>query len=92
MKEQLTQRLQELKTEFEAGQKVLTELEAKQASVRDMLLRLSGAIQVLEEELAKAEQINGSSKELVYVPEVSGASCHNTGETRKCPGTLEQLC
>lgn len=71
MKEQLTQRLQELKTEFEAGQKVLTELEAKQASVRDMLLRLSGAIQVLEEELAKAEQINGSSKELVgNVPEI----------------------
>lgn len=56
MKQQLEQRLQELKTEFESGQKVLTELEAKQANLQNTLLRIQGAIQVLEEELAKVKQ------------------------------------
>lgn len=55
MKQQLQQRLQELKSEYESGQKVLAELEAKQTHVRDTLLRIAGAIQVLEEELTKAE-------------------------------------
>ena len=56
MRQQLEQRLQQLKTEFESGQKVLTELEAKQASIQSTLLRIQGAIQVLEEELAKANE------------------------------------
>jgi len=60
MREQLEQRLKVLKAEFEAGQKMLTELEAKQASLRETLMRINGAIQVIEEELAKA---NGSSSE-----------------------------
>jgi predicted nuclease with TOPRIM domain len=51
MKEQLKQRLNGLKTEFESGQKMLADLEAKQANLRDTLLRISGAIQVLEEML-----------------------------------------
>ena len=55
MKEPLKRRLAELKAEFGTGRKVLDELEAKQANTRDNLLRISGAIQVLEEELAKAE-------------------------------------
>lgn len=55
MKQQLQQRLQELKSEYEAGKKIAAELEAKQANLRDTLLRIAGAIQVLEEELAKAE-------------------------------------
>ena len=55
MKEQLEKRLEELKTEFESGQKVLAELEAKQANLRETLLRISGAIQVIEEELEKTE-------------------------------------
>lgn len=42
-------RLLELKREFEAGQKLLRELEAKQIEVRDTLLRIGGAVQVLEE-------------------------------------------
>jgi predicted nuclease with TOPRIM domain len=55
MKEQIRQRLQELQTEFESGQAVMAELEAKQANLRDTLLRISGAIQVLKEELTKVE-------------------------------------
>lgn len=51
MREQLEQRLTQLKAEFEAGQKMLAELEAKQRTLRETMLRISGAIQVLEEEL-----------------------------------------
>ena len=54
MQEQLQQRLLALKAEFDAGQRMLAELEAKQTTLRETLLRISGAIQVLEEELAKA--------------------------------------
>jgi len=59
MKEQLEQRLLELKAEFESGQKMLAELEARQANLRDSLLRISGAIQVLEEELGKYKEESG---------------------------------
>ncbi|NEO94720.1 MAG: hypothetical protein F6K56_32835 [Moorea sp. SIO3G5] len=54
MKEKLEQRLQSLKSEYEAGQKMLAELEAKQANLRETLLRISGAIQVIEETLGEA--------------------------------------
>ena len=52
MRTQLEQRLQALKAEFEAGQKMLADLEARQAQLRETLLRISGAMQVLEELLA----------------------------------------
>ena len=51
MEEQLQKRLEELKKDFEIGQARLKELETEQAYVRETLLRISGAIQVLEEEL-----------------------------------------
>ncbi|NEQ10529.1 MAG: hypothetical protein F6K37_32805 [Moorea sp. SIO4E2] len=60
MKEQLQKRLTQLKAEFESGQKVLADLEVKQANVRETLLRIQGAIQVLEEELTKN---NGAASE-----------------------------
>ena len=48
---------------------MMAELEAKQANLQETLLRLSGAIQVLEEELAKStpppdgvEQPEGESR------------------------------
>jgi hypothetical protein len=47
-------RLKQLKAEFEAGKRELADLERKEASVRDTLKRLSGAIEVLEEELKAA--------------------------------------
>ncbi|NEP50615.1 MAG: hypothetical protein F6K65_18125 [Moorea sp. SIO3C2] len=57
MKEKLEQRLQSLKSEYEAGQKMLAELEVKQANLRETLLRISGAIQVLEETLGEGTDI-----------------------------------
>jgi hypothetical protein len=55
VKHRLEQRLQELKREFDAGQKALAELERQQSDLRDTLLRISGAAQVLEEELQRAD-------------------------------------
>ena len=53
MEEKLQRRLEELKKEFEAGQGRLRELEAEQGYIRETLLRISGAIQVLEEALER---------------------------------------
>ncbi len=53
MRDHLNERLQQLRSEFESGQKVLRDLEARQQEVRDTLLRIGGAIQVLEEVLRR---------------------------------------
>jgi septal ring factor EnvC (AmiA/AmiB activator) len=55
MREQLKARLQSLKSEFTVGQQKLAELEAQETNLRNTLLRISGAIQVLEELLAAAQ-------------------------------------
>jgi hypothetical protein len=52
MRNQLEERLRALKAEFESGQRMLADLESREASLRETLLRISGAIQVLEELLA----------------------------------------
>jgi chromosome segregation ATPase len=57
MREQLQQRLASLRAEYESGQRALTDLERKLAALRDTVLRISGAIQVLEEELAAPEPV-----------------------------------
>lgn len=49
MKEQIEERLNHLRAEFAAGQEILAELERRRENVRQRLLRMSGAIQVLEE-------------------------------------------
>ncbi len=54
MQEQIQARLADLKKQFEAGQAQMQELERQQAYLRETMLRISGAIQVLEELLAAA--------------------------------------
>lgn len=49
MHQQLQPRLDVLRKELELGQQRLQELAAEQGRVRDTMLRISGAIQVLEE-------------------------------------------
>ena len=61
MKQQLEQRLKELRAEYESGQKALAELENKQTALRSTLLRINNAIQILEEELSK-ENIREENK------------------------------
>jgi ABC-type transporter Mla subunit MlaD len=61
MREQMEQRLQELRSEFESGQKLLAELDAKQTHLRSSLLRISGAMQVLEELLSQEASVHQPS-------------------------------
>jgi prefoldin subunit 5 len=45
----IRQRLHELREEFRAGQEQLEQLETRQRGLRESLLRIGGAIRVLEE-------------------------------------------
>jgi hypothetical protein len=54
LRAQLEQRLAALHAELAAGRRLLADLQARQAEVVDTLLRIDGAISVLEEELAAA--------------------------------------
>ncbi len=56
MREQMQARLATLKQEFETGQARHQELDRQQMSLRETLLRISGAIQVLEELLARSTE------------------------------------
>lgn len=56
MKEQIKERIEQLKAEYESGQKMLADLEIQESNLRSTMLRIIGAIQVLEELLAKAEE------------------------------------
>jgi prefoldin subunit 5 len=49
MDEQIEGRLAELRDELRKGEEMLAELQQRQAALRDTLLRIHGAIQVLEE-------------------------------------------
>lgn len=61
MKEQLLIRLEQLKQEFAKGQERLNLLEKEAQETRNAMLRISGAIQVLEEEVGK-EDTKGMSE------------------------------
>ncbi len=64
IKKQLERCLGELRTEYEAGEKAMAELEARQADFRQTLLRISGAIQVLVEELEKVTSTASGATDL----------------------------
>ncbi|MBY0429757.1 MAG: hypothetical protein K2Q10_01045 [Rhodospirillales bacterium] len=64
MKKNLEARLQELKREFEVGTNNLAAIEAQRTSLRETLLRISGAVQVLEEELAREREAALSPQEV----------------------------
>ena len=55
MREQLQARLEALKKEFERGQTELQKVERQRTYLHETVLRISGAIQVLEELLAKEQ-------------------------------------
>lgn len=60
MRERLEKRLNELKAELEAGEKLLADITSKQGSLQGSLLRISGAIQVLQEVLASGGEAPAS--------------------------------
>lgn len=64
IREQILARLEEPKKEFETGQAELDKVENQRTYLREKMLQISGAIQVLQELLAEGqsvEQQNGSS-------------------------------
>lgn len=75
LEHQLEDRLRSLKSEYAAGQQMLLDLEAKQVDLQHMLLRISGAIQVLEEERQKFVEINDRYREQVEHPEIPEVLC-----------------
>lgn len=72
MKEKLEKRLESLKGEYEAGKKMLADLEAKEDSLRETLLRISGAIQVLEEMLGNIEENDNNNEPEPLEPSEEG--------------------
>lgn len=62
MRENAATRLDALRKEYETGQEMLAELDARQLDLRQTLLRITGAIQVLEELLEEASP-NGATTE-----------------------------
>lgn len=58
MKEQLEKRIMEFKGELEAGQKMLEELDMRRTSLGQTILRISGAIQALEELIPQEKNAN----------------------------------
>lgn len=54
MRDRILKRIEELRQEFEAGQTRLREMDTQQAILREKVVRISGAILVLEE-LLEAE-------------------------------------
>lgn len=59
MRERLLERLEKLKTEFERGKARLAEVEQEEARLRETMLRIAGAIQVLTEELELGKPPSG---------------------------------
>ncbi len=55
MQEQMSERLEALRAEYTAGQNMLNDLVNRQAELQQTLLRISGAIQVLEELLGEGQ-------------------------------------
>lgn len=60
MRDLIDQRLTELRAELEAGHRLQADLERKQEEVRRSMLRISGAIQVLGELTATADERSGA--------------------------------
>jgi hypothetical protein len=56
MRERLEARLEELRQEMITGEMRLRELEAEEAGLRETLLRISGAAQVVRELLEEARE------------------------------------
>ena len=52
----LRQRLAELRAEYDKGQRTLQDLEGQAANLRATLLRISGAVQVLQEALGEVDE------------------------------------
>jgi predicted nuclease with TOPRIM domain len=74
MRETIEQRLDLLKKEFEKGQTKLRDVQLQQSKLHETLLRISGAIQVLEELLAEDEQVEQADVRSIEARSVCSAT------------------
>ena len=81
MREQLQARLEVLRKEFETGQVRLRDLERQQAALQDTMLRISGAMQVLEALLAEKPPEGGVDVE-ARMPSTATATGKGDGAER----------
>jgi hypothetical protein len=76
MREQMRARLEILKKEFQTGQAELQKVEQQRMNLRETMLRISGAIQILEELLAEGQ--------------TSGENGTGPGETQPATGQANE--
>ncbi|NLL15456.1 MAG: hypothetical protein GX267_18820 [Fibrobacter sp.] len=67
MKDELLKKLESLKEEYQAGVRMLNELQTREQNLRQTLLQISGAIQVLEELLGESKNVEQEINELTDV-------------------------
>ncbi len=74
--EQIEERLTVLRNEYTSGQKMLADTETSLVNMRGSLLRIAGAIQVLEELLGQDETppTNGAAEVEMPQPELADAT------------------
>ena len=60
MRDQVQARIETLRKELEVGQHRMHDLEMQRGQLRETMLRISGAIQVLEELKAEATSVSGT--------------------------------
>ena len=82
MTDQVRARLAELHREYETGQRRLQELMAQEVAVRETMLRISGAIQVLEELTGQSPAAEPAAEPAEGKPPVV---------TQPAPGTVLQV-
>jgi len=79
MREQIEERIAALKAERAKGEAALAELVAKHGALRDTLLRIGGAIQVLEEVSARPAEANAGNAR-AFPSNDADASARTTNE------------
>jgi predicted nucleic acid-binding Zn-ribbon protein len=68
LRQRLEQRLSALRQELDTGRKMLADLEARQLGLQQTVLRISGAVQALEELLAADEPSAGNGSTPAATP------------------------
>lgn len=62
LKNKCEERLKTLRSEYEAGQKMLSELDQKRQKLAETVTRIEGAMQILQELIAEEEQAQSNGK------------------------------